>query len=187
MPYDPHRHHRRSIRWRGYDYTCPGAYFITVVTWGRECLFGEIVDGEMQMNELGAVAQSCWQEIPAHFPHVQLDAYVVMPNHIHGIIVIMDVGAYASPPMPPRGPQPKSVGAMVGSFKSAAAKRINEIRGTPGMPVWQRNYYEHIIRNEAALDETRRYIAENPLRWESDHENPAVAAKMGAAQYSADG
>ncbi len=85
MPYDPHRHHRRSIRLRGYDYTCPGAYFITVVTWGRECLFGEILDGEMQMNELGAVAQSCWQEIPAHFPNVQLDAYVVMPNHIHGI------------------------------------------------------------------------------------------------------
>jgi putative transposase len=120
--------------------------------------------------------------IPDHFPHVLLDEFVVMPNHVHGIIVIMPthaVGAtHASPlqnddtPTRPRGPQRQSVGSIVGSFKSAATKRINEQRGTPGAPVWQRDYFEHIIRNDESLNRIREYILNNPLQWALDRENP---------------
>ena len=101
MPYDPGRHHRRSIRLRGYDYTSAGAYFITICAHRRECLFGEVVDGVMRLNVYGRVVDACWQAIPDHFPHVMLDVYVIMPNHVHGIIAIVDdppVGArHASP------------------------------------------------------------------------------------------
>ncbi len=194
MPYNPEKHHRRSIRLKGYDYTQPGAYFITVCTYMRECLFGEVVDGQMRLNAWGQIVEQCWREIPIHFPHVALDAFVVMPNHIHGIIVIGDVGAtHASPlhqtsasplqptspsplppshPVHPTGPSQGSVGAIVGSFKSVTTRRINALRGTPGAPVWQRNYYEHIIRNEPSLQRIREYIAMNPLRWHLDRENP---------------
>jgi len=187
MPaYDPQRHRRRSIRLRGYDYTQPGVYFITICTHQRAPLFGQVVDGEMVLNVYGEIVRTCWREIPDHFPHVELDAFVVMPNHIHGIIVIVDhvVGATHASPLrhmhtsrpservPPRGPASGSLGAIVGSFKSAVTRRINALRGTPGAPVWQRNYYEHIIRSERALDAIRQYIAENPARWHLDRYNP---------------
>jgi REP element-mobilizing transposase RayT len=95
MPYDPQKHHRRSIRLKGYDYTQPGAYYITLCTKARQCLFGDVVKGEMRLNALGDLAFTCWQAIPNHFPHVELDAFVIMPNHLHGILVISDtrVGA----------------------------------------------------------------------------------------------
>jgi putative transposase len=90
MPYDPNRHHRRSIRLKGYDYTQPGAYFVTLVTYERMPLFGEIVNGEMRLNDIGRVAERCWLDIPSHFPHVALDAFVIMPNHVHGILWIIE-------------------------------------------------------------------------------------------------
>jgi REP element-mobilizing transposase RayT len=90
MPYDPQKHHRRSIRLKGYDYTQPGAYYVTLCTEARQCLFGDVVKGEMRLNSLGHIAFTCWQAIPAHFPHVELDAFVVMPNHLYGILVISD-------------------------------------------------------------------------------------------------
>ena len=174
--------HRRSIRLKGYDYTRAGAYFVTICTKDRACLFGDVADGVMRLNQMGHIVRQCWLAIPDHFPHVLLDEFVVMPNHVHGILVIMpthDVGAtHASPlqnddtPTRPRGPQPRSVASIVGSFKSAAAKRINEHRGTPGAPIWQRNYYEHIIRDDESLNLIRNYIADNPLRWQIDAENP---------------
>jgi REP element-mobilizing transposase RayT len=174
--------HRCSIRLKGYDYTWAGAYFVTICTKDRACLFGDVVDGVMRLNQMGQIVWQCWLAIPDHFPHVLLDEFVVMPNHVHGIIVIMAthiVGAtHASPlqnddtPTRPRGPQRQSVGSIVGSFKSAATKRINEQRGIPGAPVWQRNYYEHIIRDDESLNRIRQYIAENPLRWYLDRENP---------------
>jgi putative transposase len=177
-----HKNHRRSIRLKGYDYTQAGAYFVTICTKDRACLFGDVADGVMRLNQMGHIVRQCWLAIPNHVPHVLLDEFVVMPNHVHGIIVIMpthDVGAtYASPlqnddtPTRPRGPQPRSVASIVGSFKSAAAKRINEQRGTPGAPIWQRNYYEHIIRDDESLNLIRNYIADNPLRWQIDAENP---------------
>ena len=167
-------HHRRSIRLPEYDYTLPGAYFVTICTYKRAHLFGQVIDGGMQLSRYGQIAHACWEEIPAHFPHVELDAFVVMPNHIHGIIV---VGArHAVPLQQPQTeqfgkPVPGSVPTIVRSFKSAVTKRINAIRGTPGARVWQRNYWEHVIRHERALNAIRQYILANPIRWHLDRYN----------------
>ena len=167
-------HNRRSIRLKEYDYSQPGAYFVTVCTWRRENLFGDVVDGEVRLNERGHIVKECWNEIPEHFPQVELDAFVVMPNHIHGIIVIKgndDVGAtHASPLRRKSGPPPRSLGAMVGSFKSAAARRIHVESGETS--IWQRSYYERVIRDEKEWDLIRRYIEANPQNWEHDVENP---------------
>ena len=145
-------------------------------------MFGDVADGVMRLNQMGHIVRQCWLAIPDHFPHVLLDEFVVMPNHVHGIIVIMAthaVGAtHASPlqnddtPTRPRGPQRQSVASIVGSFKSAATMRINEHRGTPGATVWQGNYFEHIIRNDESLNRIRQYIMNNPMQWELDRENP---------------
>jgi len=188
MKYDPQRHHRRSIRLRGYDYTRPGAYFVTIVTRRRECLLGEIVDGKMVLSEYGRIVAEEWERTALVRPYVRLDEFVVMPNHIHGIIwIVGDDAVGATRPVGatrrvaptgsttggrPTGPRAGSLGAIIAQFKSAAAKRINQIRGTPGVPVWQRNYYEHIVRNERALNAIRQYIRNNPARWTDDRENP---------------
>jgi REP element-mobilizing transposase RayT len=186
MPYDPFKHHRRSIRLNDYDYAQAGAYFVTIVIRDPELSLGNIVDGEMRLNEFGAIVQSCWDDLPAHYPHVELDAFVVMPNHVHGVVVIVDDGGVVgarhaspvhNPSQPPRGTPPGSLGAIVGSFKSAATKRINELRGTQGTTIWQRNYFEHIIRNEKDLAHIRQYIDDNPANWVRDDENPAMRAK----------
>lgn len=176
--FNPEKHHRHSIRLKDYDYSQAGAYFVTICAWNRECAFGEIIDGEMQLNEWGEVVALCWDEIPIHFPNVELDAFVIMPNHVHGIIIIPDSveARHASPLQQkteiPRGIKRKSLGAIVGSFKSATTKRINQIRSNPGAPVWQRNYYEHIIRDEEDLHDILEYIAGNPVKWGEDEENP---------------
>ena len=169
MIYDPNKHHRRSIRLKGFDYTRENAYFVTICTQNQACLFGEIVNGQIRLNDAGRVAQMMWKAIPAHFPHVEIDAWIVMPNHVHGIIII--VGAtHASPQSgPPKG----SLGAIVGSYKSAVSRQINQLHRTPGATVWQRNYYEHIIRDAAALDRIRKYISDNPAHWAEDMENPS--------------
>ena len=181
--YDPARHHRRSIRLRGYDDTQAGAYFVTICTHRRVLLFGQVVDGEMMLNEWGKIVWEEWFKTAQVRPYVELfdDEFVVMPNHIHGIIWIVEmsptVGAtrrVAPTGGHPRGPAPDSLGAIIGQFKSIVTKRINALRGTPGVRVWQRNYFEHIIRNQRALNATRRYIAENPLRWHLDRYNPAA-------------
>jgi REP element-mobilizing transposase RayT len=135
----------------------------------------------VHLNQFGNIVQECWIAIPEHFPKVILDEFVIMPNHVHGIIVIAEtprVGATHASPLHkhPRGPQRQSVGAIVGSFKSAVTKRINECRAAPSEPVWQRNYYEHVIREEASLNRVRKYIAENPLQWAYDPENPSVVS-----------
>jgi len=194
MKYDLQKHHRRSIRLRGYDYTQPGVYFVTICTQNRECLFDDPV--------LRSVVETYWQAIPRHAPNVALDAWIVMPNHAHGIIVIMDHAALVgarhcqqvpssmqkapsdemltsrrdtfSNALPPQqhGAPCGSLGAIVGNFKAVTTRRINRIRHTPGMDVWQRNYYERIVRNEQALQRIREYIVNNPLRWNLDIENP---------------
>ncbi|MCX7838639.1 MAG: transposase, partial [Anaerolineae bacterium] len=165
------------------------AYFVTIVTRNRECLFGDVVDGAMRVNAWGQIVVECWDALPTHFPNVELDAFVVMPNHVHGIIVIVDDAAprrgeaffglsrkpkNASPlhPQPPRGTQSGSVGAIIQNFKSVSARKINASRDTAGAPVWQRNYYEHIIRNEKSLHAIRAYIENNPAHWAQDDENP---------------
>jgi REP element-mobilizing transposase RayT len=145
------------------------------------------MDGEMRVNQMGDIIRQCWSAIPEHFPYATLDEFVVMPNHVHGIIVIVgtpNVGAtHASPlrasPLPPsyppsrpHGPQRQSIPSIVGSFKSAATKRIDQYLAAPGATVWQRNYYEHIIRDQDSWRRIRQYIAENPARWGFDRENP---------------
>jgi len=183
------RRHRRSIRLRGYDYSAAGAYFVTVCAKDRACLFGEVVDGEMRLNDAGNVAQRCWQDIPCHFPHAGLDEFVIMPNHVHGIIVLTDrdrddhdVGAKNFSPLrqPPNGTS-KTIGSIVRGFKIGVTKWMR--RNTPVQTVWQRNYYEHVIRNEDSLDRIRRYIAENPLRWAYDRENPAAVSVETKARW----
>ena len=135
-------------------------YFITMCTQERQCVFGHVVDGGVHLNGHGKIAEICWQAIPQHFPHVTVDAFVIMPNHIHGIIA---VGARHAVPLRPqvecfRKSVNGSIPTIVRSYKSAVIKRINESRATPGLPIWQRNYYEHIIRNEKSLDRIREYI-----------------------------
>ena len=189
--YDPNKHHRRSIRLREYDYTQPGAYFVTLVTHGRALTFDDPV--------LCRVAETMWQRIPKHFPFVQLDESIVMPNHIHGILVLVApdckgsafpvdrstdaTHSYKEAPTtlkpdtaecvaPTSGPASGSLGAIVGNFKSVTARRINHIRKTPGTPVWQRNYYERVIRNDREWNAIRQYIRDNPANWAEDRENP---------------
>jgi putative transposase len=189
MPYPPQECHRHSIRLKGYDYTQPGAYFVTLVTQGRECLFGEIVDGDMRLDEAGRMVEWTWYDLPNHIDNIALDAFVVMPNHVHGIIIIRErvgvavavVGAGSEPA--PTEPAPTEPGhrnhglpEIVRQFKTFSAKRINQWRGITGQPVWQRNYYEHIIRNEISMQRIREYIAANPQQWALDRENPAVSA-----------
>lgn len=173
MPYDSQFHHRRSIRLRGYDYTSAGAYFVTICAQGRECLFGEVSGGWMRLGTLGECVASVWQAIPDHFPGVELDARVVMPNHMHGIIVLVGAkhlrsAANASPLRGSHGTQPASLAAIIQNFKSVSTRKINVARGTPGARVWQRNYYEHVVRGEADLRRIHDYIAHNPAKWETD-------------------
>ena len=178
MPYDPEKHHRRSIRLKGYDYAQPGAYFVTICTQHRACLFGAVVDGEMRLNELGRIVRDEWLKTAKLRPRVVLDEFVVMPNHVHGIIMVVDDdggrGTLQRAPTIERFGKSTSdsIPTIVRLFKSATTRRINQHRGTPGTLVWQRNYYEHIIRNEQTLNRIRRYIVENPLRWHLDRENP---------------
>ena len=172
MPYNPDVHHRRSIRLKEYDYTQKGAYFITIVTYRREPLFGEIVDGVMQLNERGEIARREWFKTAELRPFVELyeDEFVVMPNHAHGILWMNDdVGAeHRSAPTDMPHVTAGSLGAIVRAYKSAVTYAINAARQTRGMVVWQRNYYEHIIRNDADLNRIRNYIVNNPLKWADD-------------------
>jgi putative transposase len=273
MRYDPEKHRRRSIRLKGYDYSQAGVYFVTICTQGRACLFGEVVDGEMRLNDAGRMVVAEWERLPALFPNVVLDAFVVMPNHIHGIVILTDpaddatdgataIGATISgattggaatggattrvaptmagddatpvgaglvpapstpaqsvptpsvpapstpaqsvpapsvpasstpaqsvptPSVPvPSTPAPSTpalstpaptLGDVIGAFKSRVtveyARGVRTFGWTPfDRRLWQRNYYEHIIRNEEALNRIRRYIVENPIRWAFDRENP---------------
>jgi REP element-mobilizing transposase RayT len=180
MSYDSDKHQRHSIRLKDYDYSQAGAYFVTTCTYNRKCLLGEVINGEMVLSEFSEVVEREWLRAAEIRPNVELDEFIIMPNHIHGIIVINEsnVGATCRSPegegtSPLRkGPRSASIGAIIAGFKSAVTRRINDLRGTPYTPVWQRNYYEHVIRNENDLDEIRGYIINNPLKWDLDSENP---------------
>ena len=171
--FNPDIHRRRSIRLMGYDYSHAGAYFVTVCSQHRECLYGEVPGGEMKLNEAGRMVQSVWDELPHHYPHVELDQFIVMPNHIHGVIVLTDgiVGAGFKPAPTKRHGLPE----IVRAFKTFSSRRVNQFRRTPGLRVWQRNYYEHIIRDESDLFQIRQYIGENPAKWEEDENHSANA------------
>ena len=181
-PYDPELHHRRSIRLPGYDYAEDGGYFVTVVTREREMLFGDVVDGEMRLNATGQLVLDSWKWLTVRYPYVELDTHVVMPNHLHGIIVITGrhpMGDEAGDPGIAPAPR-KSLGRLVGAFKTVTTKQVNLARGTPGRPLWQRNYYERVVRGERELALIREYIVNNPMQWGLDAENPAAGAWGGS-------
>lgn len=210
MTFDPKRHHRRSIRLEDYDYSWAGAYFVTICAQNRACLFGEIRTDEMTPDPAGMLVQSEWDALPKRFPMLELDAFVLMPNHVHGIVVIAgdawtaedpDQGSHAARARPPdvgatlvvarsaedrastrsrrrAGTRPApTLGDVVGAFKSLTTHRYiigARKHAWPGFRprLWQRNYYEHIIRNADELHQVRQYIADNPAQWMADRENP---------------
>jgi len=154
-----------------------GAYFVTVCLKDRACLFGDISDGNMVLNDAGMMAEKHWHDIPANFPHIELDEFVIMPNHIHGILSITaSVGAKNFSPLHSKqghGPS-KTIGSVIRGFKIGVTKWMRQ--NTPVYNVWQRNYYEHVIRDDASLNLIRQYIVENQSRWSEDEENPARSA-----------
>ena len=176
----PSQHRRKTLRLPSYDYSQQGGYFITMVTHGRYLLFEDA--------SLKECVSQTWTELPTRFPQVSLDTFVVMPNHLHGIIIInsgtaadgLSVGAIhelplhkPSPPSTRRAERRRMLlPKVIGYFKMNSAKRINYLRNSPGTPVWHRNYHEHVIRSEAELTDIREYIQNNPLQWELDKENP---------------
>jgi putative transposase len=216
---DPRAHQRRSIRLKGYDYAQPGAYFVTICTANRQPILGEIVNGAMRLSAAGNNVEQEWRRLVRHFPNIRLDAYVIMPNHLHGIIVINEsvgatladqheaiidrdgspgqVGAtrtmqdmtpdhdapgqlndtsdWGGSPVQegrPKGPGAGSLGAMIGQFKSRVTRRIWSLAAYDHIPIWHRNYYEHIIRNEIEWGRICEYIHNNPACWAEDLHHP---------------
>ena len=203
-------HHRRSIRLEGYDYSLAGAYFVTLCAHRRACLFGEVVEGVMEWSHYGQVAAACWRALGRYDAAVSLDVFILMPNHLHGIISLSDPAADTGadigrgeeaaaqpalkatrsfPPLRPgsrrprtrrgmvgkgrpRGTQPGSLGAIIHTYKAESTRRINRMMGARENHIWQRNYYERIIRNEREYEAIRQYIINNPIQWAVDCENP---------------
>ena len=184
MKSDSKDHHRRSIRLKDYDYAQPGGYFVTIVTQSRKCLFGEIVEAEMQLNDAGQMVEAVLNNFPKHYSRVECDAFVVMPNHVHAVIVLVGAGprARSAPTGQPQGVAPTiktslSLPDVVHRFKTLTTKQYIDGVKQYGWRhfvgrLWQRNYFEHVIRDEASLNRIRQYILDNPARWEYDRENP---------------
>lgn len=147
---------RKSPRKYGYDYTQPGGYFVTICTHHRDHLFGEIIDRQMHRNAWGNVAAACWQAIPEHFPHSAIDSFVIMPNHIHGILFVDEGNTY-------------TLGQIINVFKGAVTREINRTRPEHERdPIWQRNFHDTIIKDDAMLVQLREYMRQNPARWQED-------------------
>jgi len=183
-------HLRKHLRLTEYDYKSPGAYFVTIVTHQRETIFGEITDGKMKLNQIGYLVDAIWRKLSQTFP-VELDEWVIMPDHLHAILWILDdngksnsrsgeasgiesgrhldeIAPDASPLQQSKGTKPGSLGAIIQNFKSLTSRRINALNHSRGAPVWQPNYYERVIRTEIELNNARNYIIANPLRWPND-------------------
>ena len=176
---------RRSIRLKGYDYSRSGYYFVTICTYQRQCLFGEIIAGEMELNSLGQIVTEEWRKSAEIRREIELDLWTIMPNHMHGIAIID--AQNANPIVKPESEanqkrikqqmKPRSLSSLMAGFKAATTKRINQFRSARGTPVWQRNYYENLIRNEEFLQNIRQYIATNPQQWKSDQLHPKNPSK----------
>jgi REP element-mobilizing transposase RayT len=188
MTYNPN-HHRRSIRLKGYDYSQAGLYFITMNVQHNQCLFGEITDGQISLNAAGQMVSDTWEKLSERFPNIELHEFVVMPNHFHGILEIVGtpvfvgaprVGAFAcnhdmgaTDTKATTRVAPTTVGKMMDAFKSiTTVEYIRGVRLSDWLPfdgkLWQRNYYEHIIRNERSYQNIAEYIINNPVRWRDD-------------------
>ncbi|PSN18160.1 transposase [filamentous cyanobacterium CCP5] len=186
MKYHPERHHRRSIRLKGFNYASEAFYFVTLCSYQRQCLFGTIIDGEVQLNEFGEIVAAEWMRTSDIRPNISLDEWVVMPNHIHGIISIRQTVSTPDATLSEAAQgctslqggiayrRPKLLSSLVSGFKLATTKQINIRRNAAGTPVWQRNYYERIMRDENALVRVQRYIQNNPSKWQEDRLRPAI-------------
>ena len=168
----------KSNRLQNYDYSQAGYYFVTICTQDRINYFGKIERQLMHLNEIGEIVKNQWVWLSTQYDYVELDTYIVMPNHLHGIVIIRDDRRHrdkyrrcGSRTAPTEG-KPKSLGRLIGAFKTTSTKHINIYRGTPGAKLWQRSFYDHIIRNEKSLDNIRVYIRSNPLKWALDADNP---------------
>jgi REP element-mobilizing transposase RayT len=150
---------RKSLRLSHYDYAMPGAYFVTACTHERTCLLGKISDGTVRLSEAGRVVAQVWQDLPAHYPNFSLDEFVIMPNHLHGLLVIEREGG-------------RPLSNLMRAFKAFSTREIKAQRLVTD-PVWQRGYYEHVVRDEADLAVICQYIQDNPAKWDLDDENPA--------------
>ncbi len=179
--YDSQVHHRRSVRLKDYDYSWAGWYYVTICTDCRACLFGEIVNDVMVLNGIGKIVEEEWLKTPTIRAEIEIDQYVIMPNHMHAIVIINEtvnqseskpVWTHGRASLPALTRSPRSLSSLVAGFKSAVTKRINIERKTPGVPIWQGRFYDHVIRNEADLHRIRRYITNNPLQWSLDEEYP---------------
>ena len=195
MRYDRFKHRRRSIRLKGWDYSRPGMYYVTICTKKKICLFGEINNGKMVTNLFGRIVEDGWKALEMQYFYVQLDEFQIMPNHLHGIImyhkmadVIARVGCRGvSRNAPTYGIQTfpnqirtlpdnknfkrKPLGRLIGAFKTMTSKHINTINGNPGDVIWQRDMYERVIRDENELQRIRKYIKDNPSNWDDDEFN----------------
>ena len=190
--YDPDTHHRRSIRLEGYDYSQEGWYSVTICVQGHVCMFGDIVNDQMRLNEAGIMVSKWWGKVGGKFSSVQTDRYIIMPNHFHGIVNVKGQPHGVAPTMNDASVQPcdksrsshgfaPTLGDVVNWFKTMTTNEYIQGVKQNGWPpfggkLWQRNYYEHIIRNEEELNHIRQYIAENPLNWGTDEENPDLTS-----------
>lgn len=180
---------RQSIRLRKYDYSQAGAYFVTICTQNRECFFGNIINEEMVLNDSGKMVKMIWDELPINYPGVNVDEFQIMPNHVHGIIILVGATPRGCPETTDyinigqaRGPAHTSSSSLslpdiVHRFKSLTTARYRhgvKQKQWPPFPgkLWQRNYYEHIVRDDNELNEIRKYIMDNPPKWYLDRENP---------------
>jgi len=177
---DPSRLSRQSLRLPDYDYSQPGAYFVTMVTYQREHLFGKITNGEMRLDDAGKIVWEVWQSLPGRYPNISLDEAVVMPNHFHGIVIIEEnpVAVAAIHEFSPHTKESyrlarrrMTIPMIIGYLKMNSAKYINILLNSSGVPIWQRNYYERIVRNDQAYNAIHRYIHSNPASWDTDEEN----------------
>ena len=169
--------YRRSLRLSGYDYSQFGAYFITICVKGRKCSLGAILNGQMQLNSYGKIAAYSWNWLSQAYDYVELDECVIMPNHLHGIITISSNRRGGSRTAPTGECKVKPLGRLIGAFKTVSTKQMNLISKTSGVPFWQRNFYEHVIRDDHSLNRIRDYIVTNPLRWDLDRENPQARGR----------
>ena len=174
MRFNPDIHHRRSIRLRHHDYSQSGVYFVTLCTKNRESLFGEISDGKIALSLVGDMILQQWHDLPNRFPEIKLDTFVIMPNHIHGIICIKPVGAlFVAPNSNDVIYQDAALNQIIRAFKSITAIAGNRLLDKTGQPFWQRNYWERIILDQTELENTREYINNNTAQWELDSLNTA--------------